>query len=683
MNERWQVRVATLTAFVVIASFVAGKTARDAMFLTSFSVTLLPTFAAIGAVLTIPLVLAFARRMLVVGPARIVPLAFVASAALLVLEWALSPWLPRVAAAAIYLHLGALGPILVSGFWSAVSERFDPRTAKRNISRIGLGATLGGIGGGFVAQATAAWLPASAILLVVAALQLACVGLLRALGGFAKQGEPTDVWEGMRVVARTPLLRMMAVVAILMAMSAAALDYTFKVQIAGSARGALGMLGIYYAITNVVTALVQMFVTQRALTRLGAARAAAVLPVAVAAFALSAVLAPVMFVIALARGSEMISRSSVYHAATELLMSPLAPHDKRSVKVMLDVGADRIGDLLGAQLVGLLVLAWPAAILPVAVLLAVAALPFACAIPRAHRRALEARLRATPTPPPPAKESLVAYERAETQPPVAPALDPLLTAIADLRSGDRTRVERALLERITPELAPHLLPLVAWTPVAALVTRRLREVAPRITGSLVDAMLDSETEFEIRRKLPAIVADGDPETAGLGLWRALADARFEVRYRAGKALSRTRVIPATEAQIFDTIEREVRVDLRIWRSYRLLDGFEGNEADTLAYRALERRSATALDHVFTLLGLVLPAEPLRVSLHALGTDDPILRGTALEYLEGVLPPRIRETLWPFLEIEPHDVSIARSPHTLVAELEGSHPSILANQRGER
>ena len=684
-DDRRQVRVAALTAFVVIAAFVAGKAARDAMFLTSFQVTLLPTFAAIGAVLTIPLVLVVARRMTVVGPARLVPMVYLTSAMLFVLEWIASTWCPRVAGAATYLHVGAFGPILVSGFWSMVSERFDPRTAKRNISRIGLGATLGGIAGGLVAQVTAAWLPMHAILLVVAALQIACAVLLRMRGRHPSPAteEVGDVWEGMRVVARTPLLRSMAAIALLTAMSAAALDYVFKVQIAGSARGPLGALGIYYVVSNVATALVQLFVTKHALARVGAGRAMAALPAVLAAFSFSVLAAPVMLVIAVARGSELVTRSSIYHAATELLMSPLAPHDKRSAKLLLDVGADRVGDLLGAQLVGVLLLALPSGIVVAAVVLALGAFIVAWTVPRAYRRALEHRLTSAASDPTAPKESLLLPRRAEFAPPIADAArDSLVSAISDLRSGERVRVERVLAEPLTPELASHALPLVAWEPVAPLVSRRLRELAPRITGLLVDALLDPETDFGIRRKLPAILTDGDPALAALGLWRALSDPRFEVRYRAGKALVRMRdaghVMPATDVQILDIVEREVRVDTRIWRSYRLLDGFEGSASDELVYRVLEQRSATALDHVFALLGLVLPAEPLRISLQALGTDDRVLRGTALEYLDGVLPARIREPLWPFLELDPRELTVTRSPRDLVSELKLSHPSILAN-----
>ena len=61
------------------------------------------------------------------------------------------------------------------------------------------------------------------------------------------------------------------------------------------------------------------------------------------------------------------------------------------------------------------------------------------------------------------------------------------------------------------------------------------------------------------------------------------------------------------------------------------------------------RANQSLAHVFTVLSLVLPAEPLQIALRGLHADDTHLRGTALEYLESILPPMIREPLWPFLE----------------------------------
>ena len=57
----------------------------------------------------------------------------------------------------------------------------------------------------------------------------------------------------------------------------------------------------------------------------------------------------------------------------------------------------------------------------------------------------------------------------------------------------------------------------------------------------------------------------------------------------------------------------------------------------------------ALDHVFTLLGLALAAEPVELARRALSTSDVRLRGTALEYLEHVVPEPIRTGIWPYLQ----------------------------------
>ena len=76
---------------------------------------------------------------------------------------------------------------------------------------------------------------------------------------------------------------------------------------------------------------------------------------------------------------------------------------------------------------------------------------------------------------------------------------------------------------------------------------------------------------------------------------------------------------------------------------------------------LKDRAGQSLAHVFTLLSLVLPTAPLQIAYRGLHTDDPKLRGTALEYLEGVLPQDIRQRLWPFLG--PRAAGAARRPRS--------------------
>ena len=76
----------------------------------------------------------------------------------------------------VYLHVAALGALLLSGFWSLVSELFDPRSAKASYGRIAAAGTLGGLTAGLVTARLAAAGPVDAPLLFLAVLHLACAG---------------------------------------------------------------------------------------------------------------------------------------------------------------------------------------------------------------------------------------------------------------------------------------------------------------------------------------------------------------------------------------------------------------------------------------------------------------------------------------------------------------------------
>jgi hypothetical protein len=104
-------------------------------------------------------------------------------------------------------------------------------------------------------------------------------------------------------------------------------------------------------------------------------------------------------------------------------------------------------------------------------------------------------------------------------------------------------------------------------------------------------------------------------------------------------------------------------------------------------------AGSALEHVFTMLGLALPADPLRIALHAVQTDESALRETALEYLESILPADVRVQLWPLLEADTGAVAAeaaiaveatppvraARSSDELVAALHLAYATIRAAQ----
>jgi hypothetical protein len=233
-------------------------------------------------------------------------------------------------------------------------------------------------------------------------------------------------------------------------------------------------------------------------------------------------------------------------------------------------------------------------------------------------------------------------------------------------------------------VVPHVLPLLAWDPVAADAVFALRKVAEERAGLLIDALIDPNTEFAIRRRLARVFSVCVSQRAADGLVLGLDDMRFEVRYQCARSLAAIREknprVRMDRDTIFEIVRREATVGRTVWRSQRLLQRPEEGDSSEAFFvdEFVQDRASRSLAHVFTLLSLVLSAEPLTLAFRGLHSDDANLRGTALEYLEGVLPPSIREPLWPFLEDRRPAARTARSRDEILAELLRSNQSIAIN-----
>jgi hypothetical protein len=139
------------------------------------------------------------------------------------------------------------------------------------------------------------------------------------------------------------------------------------------------------------------------------------------------------------------------------------------------------------------------------------------------------------------------------------------------------------------------------------------------------------------------------QRAADGLVVALDDARFDVRFQVARSLiaiveSNPKVKLHAE-RVYQVVQAELAVGRPVWESRRLLDGFV-SESPLDEY--VRDRAGQSLAHVFTLLSLVLPRQPLNIAFRSLTSGDRQLQGTALEYLENVLPAGVKQALWPYL-----------------------------------
>jgi len=645
---------AMLAAGALVAQQVVGKAVRDALFLSNFDVSALPPMIVLAGLVAMLAALGFSRALTTRPPAVVIPVAVAASAVFLGAEWLLCLVRPAAAAIVVYLHLATFGATLVSGFWSVVSERFDPLAARRAVGRIGLGATTGGALGGLLAWSLARVVPLATLLAATACLGVLALFALRRLGG-APQDEtpratrpdegPARPLLGLRILGELPYLRHLALVVALAAVGESLLDYALKAEAVRAFEGASALVAffaVFQAAVAVATLAIQATLSRASLESLGLAGSVALLPAAAFLCGLSGVLVPVLATAALARGAHAVLQGSLFRAGYELLFTALPRHRKRPTKTIVDVGFDRLGGAVGGALTLLVVWFTPAgtsSVFALSVACALAALLLARRLDAGYVAALEESLRsgALRLDPEEVVDSTTRLTLARTglwlergpgrsAPALVAAPDALGRAALDLASTDLARVRRVLREQdaLDPRLASLALPWLGRDEVAAEAAAALREIAPRVAGLLADALLDASQPPALRRRAARLLAaSGDGRAAG-ALLAGLADADFEVRFACGVALRRAagRQRPAPAA-LFEAAAMEME------------------------RQPPQAEPERALDHVFHLLELALDKEAVLAAREALRAKSP-LRGTALEYLANVLPERLRRALQPLL-----------------------------------
>jgi HEAT repeat protein len=231
----------------------------------------------------------------------------------------------------------------------------------------------------------------------------------------------------------------------------------------------------------------------------------------------------------------------------------------------------------------------------------------------------------------------------------------------ELRSGDLGRIRAVLAHAVLDAgLVAAALPLLSRDELFGDLVPALRRAAPRCTGQLVDALLDESVDPVVRRRIPRVLAFVHTQRVADGLRAGLDAERLDVRYRSAQALVRLRkrgTIEIEPATMFAVAAREI---------------------------AGLHRSGARLEHVFAVLSLALDGEPVEIAFRALQGRDAALRGTALEYLDHVLPAAIRNGLWPALGADSAvHLAARRSVDEVRGELSRSSWRFTAGERRSR
>ena len=361
----------------------------------------------------------------------------------------------------------------------------------------------------------------------------------------------------------------LAVLVLLGTMSAALLDYLFKSGAAatfGKGPALTRYFAFFYTANQILSFAVQYFLTPVFLRRFGLGRTIRWHPAAVGIGAGAALFGPLAVMAPLARGLELVLRGSFLRSGYELFFTPVPPREKRAIKTFIDVGCDRMGDAFGAGILQLLLFLGPQQavrpILLVTIVFAIVSFRITTRMDHAYLRVLEHGLlsRAVAVNEAEVEDSTtlsalmrtgqsmpgVASQRAAavapTDPPATgpdlPVHDAVVLRLIELRSGVPSRVAAALRPDLPydPLLTPQAIRLLAWNEVFDWARAFLLLHGHQAVGQLVDALLDQDQDFAVRRRIPRILAYSNSQRAVDGLMGALDDTRFEIRYHASRAL---------------------------------------------------------------------------------------------------------------------------------------------------
>ena len=304
---------------------------------------------------------------------RFVPLVYHFFVANIAIFWLLLTFdVAKVQVARVFfVWISVFNLFAVSVFWSFMADLYTSEQGKRLFGFIAAGGSAGALLGPALTVALA--LPLGPVnLLIVAALllQLAvlCARQLESAAGLPGDAAAAPVpakaaalgggwFAGIAMVLRSPYLAGIALWVGLLSLAGTFLYFQQANIVAAASDDPAVRTRIFASIdlsVGVLTLLVQLFATGRVLTRLGAGRAAAVLPLVFALGFLALAFTPMLLVVIAFQALQRTANFALSNPAREVLFTVLEREEKYKAKNVIDIVVFRGADAASGWLFALL-----------------------------------------------------------------------------------------------------------------------------------------------------------------------------------------------------------------------------------------------------------------------------------------------------------------------------------------
>ena len=366
--------------FLTMASSVASKAARDALFLDRYRAIDLPYVdiaiaILVGVAASVYLWVGHRTnlRNLLVGS-----ILFFAANAIVFWTWsAVSVTESGALFIAIYIWVGVFSVLAPSQVWTLANYVMTTREAKRSFGFIGSGAILGWIVGGFATREAVSRFGTENMLAFIAVSLFGCAGLVIMIwrdrpdyvgNDMPAAGTDRDsgtLFASLTLVRQSPYLRAIAALVLISALTTTVAGWQFKAIAKAAIPGTdeLAMFfGTFNMIAGVMSLILQLLLTGRVLRTAGVGAALFIVPTAMLMGSVGVFVLGTLVAAAALKASDQVLRYSIDKATTELLYLPVQAAHTFRVKSFIDTVVYRLGDAGGGLVVLLFaaVLHWSA-----------------------------------------------------------------------------------------------------------------------------------------------------------------------------------------------------------------------------------------------------------------------------------------------------------------------------------
>ena len=212
--------------------------------------------------------------------------------------------------------------------------------------------------------------------------------------------------------------------------------------------------------------------------------------------------------------------------------------------------------------------------------------------------------------------------------------------------------------------------------------------AARVLGIMQDAPVeiltalildeDMDVAAQAMRTAHSIGASSAVATLATSLVTGLFEAGAPLRHRLISALNKLRQRHPRMTLDVDLIELLLAAEIAgHYRSYQVLAPLDPSDrAQAKVVDALRQTMEQELERIFRLIALLAPAASLHDAYVGVRSSNSLVRANALEYLENVLKPGLREVLLPLIDSQVTEQERAALAERLVGPaLESSEQAI--------